>query len=61
MAKCDLNSWVWITDPDEVYLPAKVLKPFVPGEATTVETEDGEEHKLDGKLSKETFRVMKRL
>ena len=55
MAKCDLNSWVWITDAEEVYLPAKVLKPFVPGEPTTVETEDGEEHRLDGKLSADTL------
>ena len=54
MAKYDLNSWVWITDPDEIYLPARVLKPFVPGEQTIVETEDGEEHKLDSKSSADT-------
>ena len=50
-AKCEVNSWVWITDPEECYLPAKVLKSYVPGEETKVETEDGEEHKLDAKAS----------
>jgi myosin heavy subunit len=51
MAKCEVNSWVWITDPEECYLPAKVLKSYTPGEETKVETEDGEEHKLDAKAS----------
>ena len=50
MATCAINSWVWITDPEECYLPASA-QAYVPGEETKVETEDGEEHKLDAKAS----------
>jgi myosin heavy subunit len=42
---------VWIEDDEEKYLPAKVQKGFTAGEATTVRTEDGEDHKLDAKQS----------
>ena len=51
VAKFEPGSWVWIEDEIERYLPAKVLKSFAPGEATTVETEDGEEVKLTEKDS----------
>ena len=48
------DSWVWITDdkPGGMrYMPAKVLKPFSPGEATVVRTEDGEDHSLTTAMS----------
>jgi len=45
------GTWVWIQDKDEMYLPAKVLKPFARGEAAVVLTEDGEQRKLDTKAS----------
>ena len=50
-AKFEPGSWVWIQDAEEIYLPAKVLKGFGPGEETTVRTEDGEDHKLDAAAS----------
>ena len=52
MAKFEIGGWVWIDDEEERFLPAKVLKPFAAGEAATVETEDGEEVKLDEEASK---------
>jgi myosin heavy subunit len=55
VAKFEPGSWVWIEDEIERYLPAKVLKSFAPGEATTVETEDGEEVKLTEKDSSTTI------
>ena len=47
VVKFEPGSWVWIEDEIERYLPAKVLKSFAPGEATTVETEDGEAYYVD--------------
>ena len=51
MVKFEPGSWVWIEDDEEKYLPAKVQSGFTAGEATTVRTEDGEDHKLDAKQS----------
>ena len=51
MAKFEPGSWVWIEDEEERYLPAKVLSGFSVGQATTVRTEDGEDHKLDAAAS----------
>eukprot|EP01038_Epipyxis_sp_PR26KG_P006281 gene6281-8649_t len=45
------NSWVWIQDEEERYLPAKVLKAFQKGEPTTVMTEDGEQRTLNAAQS----------
>lgn len=42
MATFDAGSWVWITDEQECYLPARVIVPFKPGEEGRVQTEDGE-------------------
>ena len=51
MSKFEPGSWVWINDPEEVYLPAKVLTAFESGTATTVCTEDGDKIKLDTAIS----------
>jgi myosin heavy subunit len=40
------GSWVWIQDEEERYLPAKVKKQFKKGDATQVQTEDGESRNL---------------
>jgi hypothetical protein len=45
--KFDPKTYVWIEDEEERFLPAKVLRGFIAGEPTTVETEDGEERKLN--------------
>lgn len=45
----DPDSWVWITDPDECSLPAKVVEGFRTGEAGKVQTEDGEILELEAK------------
>ena len=37
----EANSWVWVTDPKDMFLPAKVVKSFKPGEEGTVKFEDG--------------------
>lgn len=37
----EVNSWVWLPDEKEMYLPAKVVKPFKPGEEGDVKMEDG--------------------
>jgi hypothetical protein len=42
MAAFEVDSWVWIQDETECYLPAKVKHPFRPGEEGKVQTEDGE-------------------
>ncbi len=52
--KFEPGSWVWIEDEEERYLPAKVLKGYSAGEPTIVETEDGEERKLNEAESKIT-------
>ena len=44
----EANSWVWLVDPEEKFLPAKVLSTFNRGESTVVLTEDGEKRKLSG-------------
>ena len=54
MPKFEPGTWVWITDDRERYLPARVLKAFSAGEATTVRTEDGEDHALSAQLSGQT-------
>eukprot|EP01035_Chromulina_nebulosa_P041486 gene41486-56122_t len=46
MARFQPGNWVWIQDEEERYLPAKVKKVFAKGEATTVQTEDGENRNL---------------
>jgi myosin heavy subunit len=51
MATFQPGQWVWITDEEERYLPAKVLTGFKKGEPTTVLTEDGEKRKLDKNAS----------
>ena len=51
VSKFDPNSYVWIEDDEERFLPAKVLRGFNAGEPTTVETEDGEERKLNEGMS----------
>ncbi|KAJ8602497.1 hypothetical protein CTAYLR_001247 [Chrysophaeum taylorii] len=47
------GSWVWMPDEADLFVPAKVLEAFKPGEEAKVQTEDGETHKIDGKMSKE--------
>ena len=47
VSKFEPKSYVWIEDEEERFLPAKVLRGFSAGEPTTVETEDGEERKLN--------------
>jgi len=42
MSRFETGSWVWITDPKDCYVPAKVTEPFRPGEKGKVLTEDGE-------------------
>jgi hypothetical protein len=37
----EANSWLWIPDDKEMYLPGKVLKAFKPGEEGKVQYEDG--------------------
>jgi myosin heavy subunit len=51
MAKFEPGAWVWIEDEEERYLPAKVMSGFTVGQATSVRTEDGEDHKLDAAAS----------
>ena len=45
--KFEPGSYVWIEDDEERYLPAKVLQGYAVGQPTKVETEDGEERKLN--------------
>ena len=49
--KFEPGDYCWITDETERYLPAKALTGFTAGEATTVRTEDGEDHTLDSSAS----------
>ena len=49
----DANSWVWITDEKEMYLPVKIVKPFRAGEEGRVKYEDGKEVTISAKVSKE--------
>ena len=49
----DANSWVWITDEKEMYLPVKIVKPFRAGEEGRVKYEDGKEATISAKVSKE--------
>jgi myosin heavy subunit len=51
----DPDSWVWITDPDECSLPAKVIDGFRPGESGRVQTEDGEILELEGKETEDVI------
>lgn len=37
----EANSWVWVTDPKDMFLPAKVVKSFKPGEEGQIKFEDG--------------------
>ena len=37
----EVNSWVWVPDDREMYLPAKVMGNFKPGEEGNVKFEDG--------------------
>ena len=53
--KFEPNSYVWIEDDEERFLPAKVMKGYSAGEPTIVETEDGEERKLNEAQSKVTI------
>lgn len=36
------DSWVWLPDRDEAYVPARVVAGFKAGEAGTVVTEEGQ-------------------
>ena len=49
--KFEPGDWLWITDETERFLPAKALVGFTAGDATTVRTEDGEDHALDAAAS----------
>jgi hypothetical protein len=51
MVKFEPNSWLWIQDDVERYLPAKALTGFESGTAATVRTEDGEDHNLTAEQS----------
>ena len=51
MSKFEPGSWVWVNDPDEVYIPAKVLTAFESGAPTKVCSEDGDMIKLDAAAS----------
>jgi myosin heavy subunit len=53
MATFEENTWVWMPDPEEQALPAKVLATFKQGDDAKVRTEDGEDHKLTGAETKE--------
>eukprot|EP00607_Mallomonas_marina_P003005 CAMPEP_0182433724 /NCGR_PEP_ID=MMETSP1167-20130531/65192_1 /TAXON_ID=2988 /ORGANISM="Mallomonas Sp, Strain CCMP3275" /LENGTH=134 /DNA_ID=CAMNT_0024622777 /DNA_START=31 /DNA_END=431 /DNA_ORIENTATION=- len=53
MAAIEPGSWVWITNEKDRYLPAQVLSGFRKGEATTVRTEDGEDHRLSAAMTAE--------
>eukprot|EP01041_Mallomonas_annulata_P002807 gene2807-5525_t len=46
MAAVEPGSWIWIQNERDRYLPAQVINGFRKGEATTVRTEDGEDHRL---------------
>ena len=48
----EVDSWVWMPDDDEMYLPAKVHKAgFNKGDEGKVKTEDGETHTLSAKVT----------
>ena len=48
----EVDSWVWMPDDDEMYLPAKVWKTgFNKGDEGKVKTEDGETHTLSAKVT----------
>jgi len=49
----DANSWIWITDEKEMYLPVKIVKPFRAGEEGQVKYEDGKVATINSKVSKE--------
>ena len=46
----EVDSWVWMEDEEEKFLPAQVAKSsFKPGEDGVVKTEDGEVSRPDAK------------
>jgi myosin heavy subunit len=53
MATFEEGTWVWMPDPEEQALPAKVLSTFKAGEDAKLRTEDGEDHKLTGAETKD--------
>jgi len=53
MTTFDGNSWIWVPDDKDMFLPGRVLKAFKPGEEGKVKYEDGREITIDAKRSKE--------
>ena len=40
------GSWIWLPDEKDIFVPAKVLTAFKPGEPTKAQSDDGETHAL---------------
>ena len=53
MATFEKDTWVWVPDPTECFLPAKVNAPFNQGSAGAVTFEDGTTKDLSAAESKE--------
>ena len=45
------EDWIWIPHDVSLFVPAKVMKPFVCGNKGLVKSEDGQEIELDGAMS----------